>query len=299
MAEVRQPTRESRFILERESGEELLRRLIVANHAAGDPPLKLVVVVAHPDDEAIGAGGLLRGYRDATVVHITDGGGVDDVNAVQRGFPSREAYTNARRAEVLRALSLVGISAQNVRCLGIRDGEAGRRLPDLTSKLLDVLGELEPDVVLTHPYEGGHTDHDATAFGVHMATGTLRRQQGSAPLVLELTSYHDKDGERLRGEFLPADVPECELVLGDEEREIKRRMFEAFDTQRDVVAPFPVDVERFRVAPRYIFTEPPHPGTLDYERRCMRLTGAEWRALADQALQMLRTRRERRRFPRD
>ena len=284
--------RESRFTLERESGQELLSRLIAANAAAGLSPLRLLVVVAHPDDEAIGAGALLHGYPDAMIVHLTDGGGGDLASVLARGFTTREEYALARRREVVAALSLVGIPSTRVRCLGIPDGEAGRRLLDVSRLVMDLIDDVHPDVVLTHPYEGGHTDHDAAAFAVHMAAGVLRREGVGAPLVLELTSYHNRDGERVRGQFLPnEEVPEAQLLLGDEERELKRRMFDAFTTQQEVVRPFQLDVERFRVAPRYIFTEPPHSGMLDYERRCVRITGAEWRAMAEQALLALRARR--------
>ncbi len=284
--------RESRFTLERESGEELLSRLVAANAAAGLSPLHLLVLVAHPDDEAIGAGALLRGYPDATIVHLTDGGGGDLASVLARGFRTREEYAQTRRREVLAALSLVGIPPSRVRCLGIPDGEAGRRLLDVSRLVMDLFDDLRPDVVLTHPYEGGHSDHDAAAFAVHMAAGVLRREGGGAPLVLELTSYHNRDGHRVRGEFLPHDdVPQAQMLLGDEERELKRRMFDAFTSQQDVVRPFQLGVERFRVAPRYVFTEPPHPGMLDYERRCVRITGAEWRAMAERALASLRARR--------
>lgn len=64
-------------------------------------PLNLLIIVAHPDGEAIGAGGLLRGYPDATVVHVTDGGGGDLAAVLSRGFASREDYAAARRQEVL------------------------------------------------------------------------------------------------------------------------------------------------------------------------------------------------------
>lgn len=288
-------TRESRFVLERESGEELLTRLIAANASAGMRPLNLLIIVAHPDDEAIGAGGLLRGYPDATVVHVTDGGGADLASVIARGFGSREDYAAARRHEVLAALALAGIPATRVRCLGVPDGEAGRRLLEVSRLVMDLFDDVRPDVVLTHPYEGGHSDHDATAFAVHLAAGMLRRDGVGAPLVLELTSYHNRNGERVRGEFLPnAEVPDCEMLLGEEERELKRRMFEAFTTQQEVVKPFRLDAERFRVAPRYVFTEAPHEGMLDYERRCVRISGAEWRAMAEQALAALRSRRRTR-----
>ena len=56
MADVALHARNTRFVLERESGEELLSRLIAGSGQAGEEPLRLAVVVAHPDDEAIGAG---------------------------------------------------------------------------------------------------------------------------------------------------------------------------------------------------------------------------------------------------
>ena len=98
-------TRESRFVLERESGEELLTRLIAANASAGMRPLNLLIIVAHPDDEAIGAGSLLRGFPGASVVHVTDGAPADaDYARPRKGFESRDAYANARRYEVVAAL---------------------------------------------------------------------------------------------------------------------------------------------------------------------------------------------------
>ena len=34
---------------------------------------RAMVIVAHPDDETIGAGARLGGFREALVVHVTDG----------------------------------------------------------------------------------------------------------------------------------------------------------------------------------------------------------------------------------
>ncbi|MBV9948278.1 MAG: hypothetical protein JOZ69_15605 [Myxococcales bacterium] len=39
-------------------------------------------------------------------------------------------------------------------------------------------------------------------------------------------------------------------------------------------------VERFRPAPPYRFDEPPHGGSLHYERSGFTLSGARWRLLA-------------------
>ena len=192
---------------------------------------------------------------------------------------------------MVQALKLVDIPEDRVRCLGFVDGEATLRLVELCHDVIDLLLEHQPEVVLTHPYEGGHTDHDATAFAVHLACGILRREGVPGPTILELTSYHQRNGKRVRSAFLPRKgVPERALELDPDAQLLKARMFEAFVSQRDCLREFPLTTERFRVAPRYDFTQPPHEGTLDYERFCATICGEEWRARASRALDLLRAR---------
>ena len=288
---IRPPT-DSRFSLSDQRSEVLLDELIAAQARTGGAALRLLVIVAHPDDEAIGAGALLARYPSAMVAHLTDGGGMDDVSAQARGFRSRVEYAAARRAEVVTALALIGIPADRVRSLGIPDGEAGRRLVECCQRIMGLMDELQPDVVLTHPYEGGHSDHDTVAFGVQLAAGVLRREGGKSPIVLELTSYHNSNGERVRGRFLPRVGERVRTVVLDAAARLRKsQMLARFTTQRDVVEKFPLGVERFRVAPRYLFTAAPHEGLLDYELRCLRITGEEWRAQAAIALEQLRARK--------
>jgi hypothetical protein len=87
------------------------------------------------------------------------------------------------------------------------------------------------------------------------------------------------------GEFLPGD-PEEEwtLRLSAGERGRKQRMLAAFVTQRETLASFGTEVERFRAAPAYDFTLPPHAGLLHYEQFGWGCTGEEWRARARAAL---------------
>lgn len=280
--------RDLRFGLPTDAASEILEK-ITAETGRTDMP-RVLVVVAHPDDEAIGAGAVMRGIPDVTVVHVTDGAPNDVDYARRRGFETREAYAKARRDEVVTALSIIGISEERVRGLGYVDGEASWHLVDLCHKVADLFEELQPEVVLTHPYEGGHSDHDSTAFAVHLAAGILRREGMPAPVVLEMTSYHNYDGQRRLFEFLPYEGMATKTVsLSSEAREVKKQMFDAFTSQAELLRTIPVELERFRQAPRYLFTVPPHEGQLDYERLCRRLTGDEWRAQADRALQALRS----------
>ena len=64
-------------------------------------------------------------------------------------------------------------------------------------------------------------------------------------------------------------------------------MLDCHATQRAVLVPFTVRVERFRSAPSYDFRLPPHPGALHYDRRNWGMSGGHWRSLAQTALERL------------
>jgi len=253
-----------------------------------------LVMVAHPDDEAIGAGGLLAGMPEAVIAHVTDGAPRDDKYAQTKGFQTREAYARARRREVVNALAHIGITPERCRGLGYVDGEASLQLTELVFDVADLMDEVRPGIVITHPYEGGHSDHDATAFAVHLACGILRRDNVPTPLVLELTSYHNFSGERRIFSFLPFLGTDSRTIeLTEHEKVLKKRMYDEFNSQKTVLDRFPIAIERFRAAPRYQFTAAPHEGQLEYERFCTFITGAQWRDNAGKALETLRTRRRR------
>src|SRR3982074_1053529 len=287
------PDRDARYRTPAEITSDVMERLAQRVAFAKSLPTALVIV-AHPDDEAIGAGGPLAGLRDAVVAHVTDGAPRDVRYAQSRGFQTREEYARARRREVVNALAHVGITPDRCRDFGYVDGEASMQLLELVFDVADLMDEVRPDIVLTHPYEGGHSDHDATAFAVTLGAGVLRRDTAPAPLVLELTSYHNYSGTRRVYTFLPfLGAEERTIQLTDAEKGLKKRMYQEFASQRHVLEHFPIALERFRPAPRYLFTKAPHEGRLDYERFCTIITGAQWRSNAAKALDALRTRRRR------
>ena len=287
------PDRDARYRPPSEITREVLDRIAQRASLAKLLPATLVVV-AHPDDEAIGAGGLLAGLPDAVVAHVTDGAPRDERYAQSKGFQTREEYARARRREVANALSHVGITPERIRGLGYVDGEASLQLLELVSDVADLMDEVRPDLVVTHPYEGGHSDHDATAFAVHLACGILRRDKVPTPVVFELTSYHNYSGTRRVFNFLPFMGTEERVIrLTEAETKMKGQMYEEFVSQKQVLERFPIGIERFRPAPRYLFTKAPHAGLLEYERACTLITGAEWRQNAGKALKTLRTRNRR------
>lgn len=249
---------------------------------------RALFIVAHPDDEVISAGARLPALRDVTIVHITDGAPRDMLDATANGFTEREAYAAARQEELRSALSLAGVAAERLACLGVVDKEASYALPALARDLASLVCALRPSIIVTHPYEGGHPDHDATAFAVHAALALLARDGVEAPEAIEATFYHAHNDTMAMGEFLPSPGhPVATHVLSAAERELKCRMRDCFITQRRLLEQFPLDCERFRRAPRYWFTAPPHEGQLLYERFGWELTGVRWRELAHDALDSL------------
>lgn len=242
-----------------------------------------LIIAAHPDDETIGLGGRLHELRDAIVVQVTDGAPRDLRDAKACGFATREEYARARRGELLAALALAGIPPERTCGLGVADQEASADLAGLARRLAALFLELRPRTVYTHPYEGGHPDHDAVCFAAHAAAALVP----APPPIVEFTSYFGRNGALVAGEFLPEGGPGTPLWLDAEARERKRGMIDCFVTQRETLRPFGVECERTRQAPRCDFTRRPHEGALYYDNHPWGIRSSEWRERARAALQAL------------
>jgi N-acetylglucosamine malate deacetylase 2 len=246
----------------------------------------VLLVAAHPDDEIIGAGSRLRYFENLTLLHVTDGAPRDLRDARAHGFSTAEEYARERHRELEEALAVAGAELKRRIEFGVPDQETSLHMPEVALRLAGVIRECQPALVLTHPYEGGHPDHDATAFAVHSAV----RQAAIALELAEFTSYHRAYGRMCTAAFLPGDGEQIYTVLltAAEERH-KQLMLDSFVTQREVLAGFKTDLERFRLAPAYDFTQPPHPGTLYYEQYSWGIDGERFRELTRDALEAAKT----------
>ena len=256
------------------------------------PPPRTVLILAHPDDETLGASTLLAALGGAAhVVHVTDGAPRAMADAEHAGCATREAYAALRARECAAALAHVGLGPEQHESLGMVDQEAWRDLVGLTHHIVALIARIRPALLVTHPYEGGHPDHDATAFAAHAACARVAAAGGTPPVLIEQTSYHADPG---RPDHLVTsafrDVPGANaattVTLGDGERARKAAMCAAYASQARVIAQFPLDVERFRRAPTYDFTHPP-AAPVWYERLGWSVTAADVSAAARDAEQAL------------
>lgn len=131
-------------------------------------PRRLVVVAPHPDDEILGAGGLLQHMDhigvETLVLAVTDG---------EASHPRARALgwdlAAARSIETQVALDRLGCGSAGVQRLRLADGAVAEEVQYLT----DVLSRLlRPDDLCLSPWRSdGHPDHNASG---HAAAAAAR-----------------------------------------------------------------------------------------------------------------------------
>ena len=246
---------------------------------------RAMVVVAHADDETIALGARMARLGEAHFVHVTDGAPRNGEDSRNHGFERVEDYRRARAEELAAMFREAGLHQVSQACLNFRDQEVSLNLAEITRQVLEQIAKREPEIIFTHPYEGGHPDHDACAFAVHHAVALNRARGGGRGLILEAPFYHAGPGGFEAGTFVMQDgwMPEMFYELSDEERDRKRKLLSCFETQRETLKGFPVFAERFRIAPVYDFTRPPHAGKLLYENYPWGMTSERFCRLAEAA----------------
>lgn len=247
-----------------------------ARLAAGLPIAeRVVVVVAHPDDETLFAGSLLARLEDGVVVVLTDGAPADGHDARRLGFATREDYAAARAAELDVALDRLGFRGNCLR-YGVTDKAAVFELDAIVARLRhDLAGAA---LVLTHSYEGGHPDHDAAACAVARAVAML----DTPPAHGQFASYCTIGGERRFGCFWPDPAcPERRRPLTAADTARVEAALAAHASQADCFGDWRPAEERWRAAPAHDFTAPPPPDVTLYDGFGWDITSARWRAVAN------------------
>ncbi|MCU1435566.1 MAG: SAM-dependent methyltransferase [Pseudarthrobacter sp.] len=161
------------------SGLAALAELPLAPQELG--AMRFVVLAAHPDDETLGAGGLLAMLHslgaDVEVLLCTAGEGSHPDSATMT--PGQLAAV--RLDEFAAAMDVLGLAGR-WRYLGLPDSGLADRKPDLTARLLEAIQQYPgnpQELAIVAPYRAdGHADHDALGA----AAADVAREGGHALL---------------------------------------------------------------------------------------------------------------------
>lgn len=126
--------------------------------------LRLMAVLAHPDDESLGTGGALAYYAaqgvDTTLVTATRG--ERGYNGMPDPWPGEAGLGKIREAELRAAADVLGI--REVSFLDYVDGDLDQADPqEAIGRIVGHIRRVRPHVVLTFGPDGayGHPDHIA------------------------------------------------------------------------------------------------------------------------------------------
>jgi LmbE family N-acetylglucosaminyl deacetylase len=127
-------------------------------------PLRLLCVLAHPDDESLGCGGIFAKYAaegvETYLITATRG----ERGRIGTERPGPAIVGPVREAELRRAVDVLGI--RELELLGCMDGEVDRAdAREAISKIAAVVRRVRPQVVVTFGSDGayGHIDHIAVS----------------------------------------------------------------------------------------------------------------------------------------
>jgi LmbE family N-acetylglucosaminyl deacetylase len=141
--------------------------------------MRILTVAAHPDDETLGAGATMARFASAShEVHVC---------ILTDGVTARHHHVDQQQKCAMRACEVLGVS--NVMFCGLPD----QRLDSLP--LLDVItpiekfvGQIQPDLVLTHFSQDANQDHRVVFQATLVATRPTADTSVSTVLCYETAS---------------------------------------------------------------------------------------------------------------
>lgn len=147
-----------------------------------EPCSRLVVVAAHPDDESLGAGGLIATAAAAAlpiyVLLLTAG----EASPYASPTKSRHALATLRLAEMKNALARLAPESYPA-FLGAPDGAVAEAEVQVTESLTDLLGDGRNTLLAAPWRHDGHPDHDAAGRAAAVAAESSGARLIEYPLL--------------------------------------------------------------------------------------------------------------------
>jgi LmbE family N-acetylglucosaminyl deacetylase len=153
------------------------------------PPARPTIVISpHPDDETLGAGGLIAYQRrrgiPVVVVAVTDG---------EAAYGNSPGLGDLRREEQNRALAELGVDSCRIVRLGLPDSAVTGCEAELTNLLLPLV---ERDTLVLAPWSlDPHPDHEASGRAAEVTAG----RRGAALVSYVFWTWHHRTAKDLDG----------------------------------------------------------------------------------------------------
>jgi LmbE family N-acetylglucosaminyl deacetylase len=190
---------------------------------------RMVVVAAHPDDESLGAGGLIatatRLGLPVDIVCATDGEGSHPDSPTR----TPQELAAIRAEEGRRAARALGV--EQVHRLGLPDGGVSASCEQLTRRLVEVVGDGRGAVIVAPWRRDGHPDHEAAG----RAAAAAARRTGADLWEYPVWFWHWGD---------PAEAPWSHLhpfVVDEVAGQAKRNAIRAHVSQVSPLSPLEGD----------------------------------------------------------
>jgi LmbE family N-acetylglucosaminyl deacetylase len=169
-------------------------------------PLKLLCILAHPDDETLGVGGMLAMYAEDPDVEthlVVATRGEYGWWGDEKDFPGPQALGAVREAELREAAAVLGV--EDVQFLDYIDGHVDEADPGtVVAQMASHIRRLRPEVVVTFPHDGiyGHPDHIAVCqvatAAVVAATQAAADDEDALSHVVSKLYYRASEAAHLR-----------------------------------------------------------------------------------------------------
>jgi LmbE family N-acetylglucosaminyl deacetylase len=186
---------------------------------------RLVILAAHPDDETLGAGGLIAKATESGIeVHVIVASDGSASHPGSRTF-AQPVLASRRRDEAAAAVATLAPDA-TVEFLELADGRLGEHAADLDEALREACFD---SVLLAAPWAfDRHPDHAACA---HAARRLIRHEAGAELAEFPIWAWH---WGRPTARFVTLDdhtTAFCRLALTDEQRALKDRAIDCYVSQ--------------------------------------------------------------------
>jgi LmbE family N-acetylglucosaminyl deacetylase len=206
--------------------------VITVRELTGGTPF--VVLSPHPDDETLGAGGLIAAARamgqQLDVIVVTDGSGS---HPRSHKYP-RQRLVDLRYSEVHKAGLALGLPSNRVTFLGLPDTAAprsGSAFDAAVEKILTVIRHSKADTLFVTWDKDPHCDHEASAelakavwrlspslrlwaypvWGWHLEPNIEVDQPSPEAVRIDISEYRDR-----KHEAIGAHVSQLTDLIGDD-----------------------------------------------------------------------------------